>query len=89
MLGGLAGSAGPFQVENIFFQIADTKNRTTAFYTYTSEGVGKGLIKGLNLSATMKGPWNDFRTTQPFGFHSSKALHVSQRLVPVLGHPII
>lgn len=63
MLGGLAGSAGPFQVENNFFQIADTKNRVTAFYTYTSEGAGKGLIKGLNLSATMKGPWNNFRTT--------------------------
>lgn len=63
MLAGLAGSAGPFQVENNFFQIADTKNRVTAFYTYTSEGIGKGLIKGLKLSATMKGPWNNFRTT--------------------------
>jgi hypothetical protein len=63
LLAGLTGSAGPAQVENIVFQIADTKNKVTAFYTYTSEGVGKGLIKGLNLSATMKGPWNDFRTT--------------------------
>ena len=63
MLAGLAGSAGPFQVENNFFQIADTKNRVTAFYTYTSEGVGRGLIKGLILSATMKGPWNNFQTT--------------------------
>ncbi len=63
MLAGLAGTAGPFQVENNFFQIADTKNRLTAFYTYTSEGVGAGIIKGLILSATMKGPWNNFRTT--------------------------
>lgn len=61
MLGGLVGSAGPFQVENCFFQISDTRNKITAFYTYSSEGVGKGL-PGLNLSATMKGPWNDFTT---------------------------
>ena len=62
MLGALAGTAGPFQVENCFFQIADTKNKVTAFYTYSSEGVGAGLIPGLSLSATMKGPWNNFTT---------------------------
>ena len=65
LLGGLAGSAGPFQVENCFFQIADTKNNLTSFYVYSAEGVGKGLIKGLALSATMKGPWNDFKTNTP------------------------
>ena len=32
---------------------------------YSSGGVGKGLIKGMNLSATMKGPWNDFTTNSP------------------------
>lgn len=62
MLGGLAGTAGPFQVEHCFFQIADTKNKITAFYAYSGEGVGAGLVPGLNLSATMKGPWNDFVT---------------------------
>ena len=70
LLGALAGSAGPFQVENCFFQIADTKNNLTSFYVYSAEGVGKGLIKGLNLSATMKGPWNDFKT--------NSAIRVSQ-----------
>jgi hypothetical protein len=70
LLGSLAGSAGPFQVENCFFQIADKKNNLTSFYVYSSEGVGKGLIKGLSLSATMKGPWNDFRT--------NSAIRVSQ-----------
>jgi len=63
LLGSLSGSAGPFQVENCFFQIADKKNNLTSFYVYSSEGVGKGLIKGLNISATMKGPWNDFTTS--------------------------
>lgn len=62
LLGGLTGSAGPFQVENLFFQIADKKNNLTCFYVFSAEGVGKGLIKGLALSATMKGPWNDFKT---------------------------
>jgi len=70
LLGGLTGSAGPFQVENCFFQIADTKNSLTSFYVFSSAGVGKGLIKGLNLSATMKGPWNDFKT--------NSAIRVSQ-----------
>ena len=70
LLGGLTGSAGPFQVENCFFQIADKKNNLTSFYVYSSEGVGKGLIKGVNLSVTMKGPWNDFTT--------NSALRVSQ-----------
>ena len=70
LLGGLTGSAGPFQVENCFFQIADKRNNRTSFYVYSAEGVGKGFIKGLNLSATMKGPWNDFRT--------NSAIRVSQ-----------
>ena len=70
LLGALSGSAGPFQVEDCFFQIADKKNNLTSFYVYSSGGVGKGLIKGLNLSATMKGPWNDFTT--------SSAIRVSQ-----------
>lgn len=70
MLGSLAGTAGPFQVENCFFQIADKKNSLTSFYVYSAEGVSKGLIKGLNLAATMKGPWNDFKT--------NSAIRVSQ-----------
>ena len=37
---------------------------------YSSEGVGKGVIKGLPVSATMKGPWNDFIT--------NSAIRVSQ-----------
>lgn len=65
MLAGLSASAGPFQVENLFFQIADTKNNLTSFYVYSSEGVGKGLIPKLFLSGTLKGPWNVFRTTSP------------------------
>jgi len=65
LLGGLDGSAGPLQIETIFFQIADTKNSKTAFYVYRAGGVGKGLIKGLNLSVTQKGPWNDCRTNSP------------------------
>jgi len=64
-MGSLTGSAGPFQVENCFFQIADKKNNLTSFYVYSAEGVGKGLIRGLNLAATMKGPWNDFKTNSP------------------------
>jgi len=70
LLGGLAGGAGPFQVENCFFQIADKKNNLTSFYIYSAEGVGKGLLPKLNLSATMKGPWNDFTT--------NSAIRVSQ-----------
>jgi hypothetical protein len=70
LLGSLTASAGPFQVENCFFQIADRKNSLTSFYVYSSGGVGKGLLKGLNLAATMKGPWNNFKT--------SSAIRVSQ-----------
>jgi hypothetical protein len=70
LLGNLTASAGPVQVEDSFFQIADTKNSLTSFYIYSAGGVGKGLIKGVNLSATMKGPWNDFTT--------NSAIRVSQ-----------
>jgi hypothetical protein len=69
LLGAVAGSAGVFQVENCFFQIADRKNNLTSFYVYSSMGVAKGL-PGLKLSATMKGPWNDFVT--------NSAIRVSQ-----------
>jgi len=70
LLGALAASAGPVQVENCFFQIADTKNNLTAFYVYSAGGVGKGLLPKVNLSATMKGPWNAFTT--------NSAIRVSQ-----------
>lgn len=63
LLGGLSGSAGPYQTEQNFFQIADIKNNRTAFYTYTSMGVGRGFIPRVPISVTMKGPWNAFRTT--------------------------
>lgn len=62
MLGGLAGSIGVGQVENLFFQILDTRNNLTAFYTYSSAGMGRGLIPRVPLSVTLRGPWNDFRT---------------------------
>jgi hypothetical protein len=70
LLGALSASAGPFQVEDCFFQIADTTNNLTSFYTYSAGGAGKGLIKGLNVSATMKGDWNPFTT--------NSAIRVSQ-----------
>ena len=50
LLGNLTASAGPVQVEDSFFQIADTTNSLTSFYIYSAGGVGKGLIKGVNLS---------------------------------------
>jgi hypothetical protein len=67
LLAGITGGAGAFQVENCFFQIADKKNNVTSFYVYSSMGVGKGLFP---MSATMKGPWNDFVT--------NSAIRVSQ-----------
>jgi hypothetical protein len=68
LLAAISASAGPLLVENCFFQIADKKNNLTSFYVYGSMGAGKGL--GLNVSGTMKGPWNDFVT--------NSAIRVSQ-----------
>jgi hypothetical protein len=54
-------------LENCTFQIVDKKNNLTCFYMYSGLGFG---VSAFPVSATMKGPWNDFTT--------SSAVRVSQ-----------
>ena len=61
MLGGISASAGPVLVEDLFFQIVDTDHNLTAFFVYGAGGLGKSFK--LPVSVTMRGPWNDFRTS--------------------------
>jgi hypothetical protein len=61
MLGGLSSSVLVAQIEKIFFQIWAPSLSLTTFYEYSSAGVGKGA--GASMSATLKGPFNDFATT--------------------------
>jgi len=61
LLAGLSRGLGPAQVELLFFQIWAPSLSLTTFYEYLSGGLGKGA--GVSLSATMKGPFNDFATT--------------------------
>lgn len=65
MLGGLTGSLGPWQTENLFFQIWDPRNHLTAFYTYSGTGSGRGVIPRIPVSVTLRGPWNSFKTSAP------------------------
>jgi hypothetical protein len=51
-------------VDFSIFQIWDEKAGKCSFYTFWAGGVSKSLTPGF-LSATMKGPWNDFALTQP------------------------
>jgi hypothetical protein len=95
-LGALAATAGGFQRDNNFFQIADTRNKFTAFYSYTGAGAGKGLIPKTRISATTKGPWNNFRTSSPIrvsqfevaaSFDSGGAGPWTINLLTILGLP--
>jgi hypothetical protein len=64
MLGGVSVGLKIFAADALFFQIWDEANCLTTFYTYSAVGVGKGLLKSP-VSATLRGPWNDFKTTGP------------------------
>jgi hypothetical protein len=61
LLGGLSGGEA-LAVDQLFFQIWDEKNRIASIYVFSGLGKGAGA---LPLSVTLKGPWNDFRTTGP------------------------
>ena len=63
LLGGLSRGIGPAQIEMLFFQIWAPSLSLTTFYEYLSGGFGKG--RGVALSATLKGPFNDFATSAP------------------------
>lgn len=63
LLGGLSRGIGPAQIEVLFFQVWAPSLSVTTFYEYLSGGFGKG--RGVALSATLKGPFNDFATSAP------------------------
>lgn len=63
LLGGLSRGFGPLQFETLFFQVWAPSLSLTTFYEYAAGGLGKG--RGLALSATLKGPFNDFATSAP------------------------
>ena len=68
LLGALSAGIGPVQVERLFFQIWDPAHALTSFYMYQSGGVGKGV--GASVSTTLRGPFNDFRTTRPLAVNT-------------------
>ena len=63
LLAGLSRGLGPAQIEMLFFQVWAPSLSVTTFYDYLSGGIGKG--RGVAMSATLKGPFNDFATTAP------------------------
>lgn len=66
MNGGLTASAvGAGDL--LIFQIWDEDHGVCSFYTFLGAGVSGGVIPKLWLSATMSGPWNEFRTRSPLG----------------------
>ncbi len=65
LLGALSGGLGPVSLERLFFQIWDQRSAVTSFYLYSSAGFGKS--RGAAMSATLRGPWNQFTTTGPLG----------------------
>ena len=72
----------PFRWRTFSSRYADKKNNLTCFYVFSAEGVGMGPIKGLNSSATMKGPWNDFKTNSDMWvsqFGGAAQLHHQRR----------
>jgi hypothetical protein len=46
----------------LYFQIWDPAHSVSSLYEYTGGGIG---VSVRSVSATMSGPWNDFRTTGP------------------------
>jgi hypothetical protein len=56
---GVPGAVGEF----LIFQIWDNTNNLTCYYNYLGGGTGRSA--GPSLSATLAGPWNEFRTTAP------------------------
>src|SRR5205814_7596319 len=63
LVGGIGGGARVVAVERLYFQIWDFQHGVGAIYEYTGGGVGVSVKLGKSISATMKGPWNDFATT--------------------------
>jgi hypothetical protein len=57
-----AGLAADFSI----FEIWDQKAKLCSFYTYGGTGISASVLPGW-LSATLKGPWNDFSVTTALG----------------------
>ena len=60
MLGGLSGGEVA-TIEQLFFEIVDPANKLSSIYVYS--GIGKG--GGTPISVTLRGPFNDFKTSGP------------------------
>jgi hypothetical protein len=62
MIGGIGAGARVVAVDRLYFEIWDPAHKLSSIYEYTGGGVG---VSVRSVSATMKGPWNEFRTTGP------------------------
>ena len=61
MLGGLSGGEIA-AVDQLFFEIVDPANKLSSIYVYS--GIGRGGSV-LPISVTLRGPFNDFKTSGP------------------------
>jgi hypothetical protein len=86
-------AAGDFSI----FEIWDEKAGLSSFYTYWAGGVAGGVIPRLWLSATFKGPWNDFMVTKAIGanqfsgparFTTAGGASVSKNYINFMGLPL-
>jgi len=64
-LGGISAGFGSLTFDDIFFQSWDTTNNLTTFYFFSAGGAGAGVKGGPPVSVTLRGPWNDYKTTGP------------------------
>lgn len=62
LVGGIGAGARVVAVDRLYFQIWDPAHGVSSIYEYTGGGIG---VSVRSVSATMEGPWNDFRTTGP------------------------
>jgi hypothetical protein len=62
LIGGIGAGARVIAIDRLYFQIWDPTHKVSGIYEYTGGGIGASV---RSISATMKGPWNEFRTTGP------------------------
>jgi len=71
LVGGIGAGARIIAVDRLYFEIWDPEHKISSIYEYTGGGIGQSV---KSVSATMKGPWNDFKTTGPLAvneFHGA------------------
>jgi len=62
LVGGIGAGARVIALDRLYFEIWDPSHGLSSIYEYTGGGIG---VSVRPISATMKGPWNDFAATGP------------------------